>query len=135
MSAATESGRDRVIRRVMRSISRRVVNSGPLPVQGSDGSYPIVVALPEDTVADMEARRDRISRDANVVVAFPERMVLIAMRDAAREDPQEIPSTMTMAELVLFLQNAGQDVPAIRVASPDDLVPEDVVLEEMAYAF
>ena len=134
MEELTETPRDRVIRRVMRNISRRVVNSGPLPVQATDGSYPIVVTLPEDTVADMEERRNRINRDANVVVAYPDRMVLIAMRDGVREDPQEIPPTTTMAMLVLFLQNAGEDVPAIRVGVASERLDE-MDLEELAYAF
>lgn len=128
--AVHESARDQVIRRVMRNISRRVVNSGPLPVQASDGSYPIVVAMPDDSVADMEERRNRISRDINVVVAYPERMVLIAMRDAIRDDPAEIHPDSTMDMLVFYLKNAPQEVPAIRVGSKT--APR---IEELAYAF
>lgn len=125
-----ETVRDRVIRRVMRNISRRVVNSGPLPVQAADGSYPIIVTLPDDTVADMEASRERISRDANVVVAYPERMVLIAMRDGVHEDPAEIHPDSTMGMLVYYLKNSGEQVPAIRVGAKT--AP---LLEELAYAF
>ena len=117
----------------MRSISRRVVNFGPLPVQAVDGSYPVVVALPDDTVADMEDRRNRISRNANVVVAYPDHMVLIAMRDGNSEDPQEIDSGVTMDMFVHFLRNAGEDVPAIRVSSTNVPLPEDV--QDLAYAF
>lgn len=130
MAQVIESARDRAIRRVMRSIARRVVNSGPLPVQAADGTYPLVVALPEDTVADMEERRNRISRDVNVVVAYPERMVLIAMRDAVRDDPAEIHPDSTMDMLVYYLKNSGEQMPAIKVGSKT--APR---LEELAYAF
>lgn len=74
MVNVVETPREQAIRRVMRSISRRVVNSGPLPVRAKDGSYPVVVALPEDTVADMDERRHRIGPDVNVVVAYPDRI-------------------------------------------------------------
>lgn len=130
MDHTTESPRDQAIRRVMRSISRRVVNSGPLPVQATDGSYPIVVTLPDDTVADMEDRRNRMSRDANVVVAFPERMVLIAMRDVARDNPAEIHPDSTMEMLVYYLQHSSEEVPAIRIGAKT--APR---VEELAYAF
>jgi hypothetical protein len=130
MDHLTESPREQAIRRVMRSISRRVVNAGPLPVQAEDGSYPIVVTLPDDTVADMEERRNRISRDVNVVVAYPERMVLIAMRDAVRDNPAEIHPDSTMDMLVLFLKTTSDEKPAIRVGSKT--APR---LEELAYAF
>lgn len=126
-----ESPREKATRRVMRSISRRVVNFGPLPVRAEDGTYPIVVVLPEETVADMEDRRNRISRDVNVVVAYPERMVLIAMRDAVHDDPAEIHPGSTMDMLVFYLRNsAGEDVPAIRVGSV--AAPH---VEELAYTF
>jgi hypothetical protein len=114
----------------MRSISRRVVNAGPLPVQAKDGSYPVIVALPEDTVSDMDERRNRISRDVNVVVAYPERMVLIAMRDSVRENPAEIHPDSTMDMLVLYLKSSSEVVPAIRVGSRT--APR---IEELAYAF
>jgi hypothetical protein len=114
----------------MRSISRRVVNAGPLPVQAEDGSYPVIVALPNDTVADIDDRRSRMSRDANVVVAYPERMVLIAMRDGVRDDPAEIHPDSTMDMLVYYLKNNPEDVPAIRVGSRT--APR---IEELAYAF
>lgn len=130
MARAIESARDRTIRRVMRSIARRVVSFGPLPVQAADGTYPLVVALPDDTVADMEERRNRISRDVNVVVAYPERMVLIAMRDAVRDDPAEIHPDSTMDMLVYYLKNSGEKTPAIKVGSKT--APR---LEELAYAF
>jgi hypothetical protein len=129
-STEGESTRDQAIRRVMRSISRRVVNAGPLPVQAKDGSYPVVVALPDDTVADMEERRNRIGRDVNIVVAYPERMVLIAMRDAVREDPAEIHPDSTMDMLVFYVRNHSEDSPAIRVGSKT--APR---IEELAYAF
>lgn len=125
-----ETPRDQAIRRVMRSISRRVIAAGPLPVQAKDGSYPIVVALPEDTVGDMEERRNRVSRDVNVVVAYPDRMVLIAMRDGVREDPAEIHPDSTMDMLVLYLKSSTESVPAIRVGSRT--APK---IEELAYAF
>lgn len=114
----------------MRSISRRVVNAGPLPVRAIDGSYPVVVALPDDTVADMEERRNRISRDANVVVAYPERMVLIAMRDAVRDDPAEIHPDSTMDMLVNYIKYNSETIPAIRIGSVT--APR---IEELAYAF
>lgn len=127
---AQETPRDQAIRRVMRSISRRVVAAGPLPVQAEDGSYPIVVALPEDSVGDMEERRQRVSRDVNVVVAYPDRMVLIAMRDGVREDPAEIHPDSTMDMLVFYLKRSTDPVPAIRVGSRT--APK---IEELAYAF
>lgn len=130
MGQEPETPREKAIRRVMRSISRRVVNSGPLPVRASDGTYPIVVALPDDTVAEMEERRNRISRDVNVVVAYPERMVLIAMRDAVRDDPAEIHPDSTVDMLVLYLRSAGEQVPAIKIGSRT--APK---IEELAYAF
>ena len=126
-----ESPREKAIRRVMRSISRRVVSFGPLPVRAEDGTYPIVVALPNETVAEMEERRNRLSRDVNVVVAYPERMVLIAMRDAVRDDPAEIHPDSTMDMLVHYLRNSGSnDVPSIRIGSTT--APR---LEDLAYAF
>ena len=125
-----ETPREQAIRRVMRSISRRVVHYGPLPVQAADGTYPIVVALPEDTVADTEDRRNRVGRNANVVVAYPERMVLIAMRDGVNDDPAEVHPDSSMDMLVLFLKNNPEDIPAIRVGSRT--APR---IEELAYAF
>ena len=126
----TESPREKAIRRVMRNVARRVVNAGPLPVQAEDGSYPIVVMLPDETVADMEDRRDRIGRDCNVIVAFPDRMTLIAMRDGIRDDPAEVHPDSTMEMLVYYLKNNPDTVPAIRVGS--STAP---LLEELAYAF
>lgn len=114
----------------MRSVARRVVNSGPLPVQAHDGSYPIVVMLPEETVADMEDRRNRLSRDSNVVVAFPDRMVVIAMRDGIRDDPAEVHPESTMEMLVYYLKSNPETTPAIRVGKTT--AP---LIEELAYAF
>ncbi len=130
MSQELESPREKATRRAMRSISRRVVNSGPLPVRAADGNYPVVVVLSDDTVGEMEERRNRIGRDANVVVVYPERMVLIAMRDAQRDNPAEINPDSSMDMLVLYLKQSGEDVPAIRVGAKT--APR---VEELAYAF
>jgi hypothetical protein len=126
----SETPREQAVRRVMRSISRRVVNFGPLPVKAKDGTYPVIVTLPDDTVSDMEDQRNRVSRDANIVVAYPERMVLIAMRDAVRDDPAEIHPDSTMDMLVVYIKSHTDDVPAIRVGSKT--APR---IEELAYAF
>lgn len=114
----------------MRNLARRAVNYGPLPVQAQDGTYPVVVMLPEDTVGDMEERRGRVGRDVNVVVAYPERMVLIAMRDAIREDAAEVHPDSAMDMLVLFLREHHGETPAIRIGTVD--AP---LIEDLAYAF
>jgi len=114
----------------MRNLARRAVNYGPLPVRAADGTYPVIVMLPNDTVGDMEARRDRISRDVNVVVAYPDRMVLIAMRDAVRDDAAEVSPDSDMEMLVLFLRQHPDSTPAIRVGTV-----EAPLIEDLAYAF
>lgn len=130
MGNEAETSREQATRRVMRSISRRVVNSGPLPVQAADGTYPIVVALPDELVTDMEERRSRISREVNVVVAYPDRMVLIAMRDGDSDDPAEIHPDSTMDMLVYYLRNTSVATPSIRIGNAS--AP---LLEDLAYAF
>lgn len=125
-----ESSRDIVVRRVMRNLARRAINHGPLPVQAEDGTYPVVVVLPEDTVGDMEERRSRVGRDANVVVAYPDRMVLIAMRDAVRENAAEVHPDSPMDMLVIFLREHPDENPAIRVGAR--MAPR---IEDLAYAF
>lgn len=128
--ARPEAPRDVVVRRVMRNLARRTVNHGPLPVQAADGTYPIVVVLPDDSVGDMEARRSRVGRDANVIVAYPDRMVLIAMRDAVREDAAEIHPDSPMDMLVIFLRAHPDETPAIRVGTEASRR-----IEDLAYAF
>lgn len=127
--ATPMTARDTAVRRVMRSVSRRVMVT-PLPVQAPDGSYPVIVALPDDTMGSIELRRDRIGRDVNIVVAYPERMAVIAMRDGQSDDPAEVSPSSTIGMLVAWLRATPDERPAIRVApmtSP--------VLEEMEYVF
>lgn len=125
-----DTPRDATIRRVMRNLARRAINLGPLPVQTDDGEYPVIVMLPDDSVGDMEQRRNRVSRDANIVVAYPERMVLIAMRDAVREDPAEVHPDSTMDMLVEYLRTHPDAAPAIRVGTLSAPLVED-----LEYAF
>lgn len=115
----TETERDRATTRVMRAVARRSIVLGPLPVRASDGTYPVIVTLPDDTLDYMETRRDSIGRDSNVVVAFPERMVLIAMRDGQSDDAAPIHRDQMMAMFVYWLQNTDMNRPAIRVADKE----------------
>lgn len=130
----TQSKRDRATTRVMRAVARRSVVLGPLPVQADDGSYPVIVTLPDDTLGYMENRRKNIGRDANVVVAYPDRMVLIAMRDGQREDAAPVDADASMALFVSWLQSTDMDRPAIRVTARADSRPRPSV-EELAYVF
>ncbi len=126
------SDRDRATTRVMRAVARRSIVLGPLPVRADDGTYPVVVTLPDDTLEYMESRRNNIGRNANVMVAFPERMVLIAMRDGDSDDAAPVDADLTMGMFVYWLQNTDMKHPAIRIAERVETRP---VVEEVAYVF
>lgn len=126
-----ESRREIATKRVMRAVSRRVMFS-PLPVKASDGSYPVIVALPDDTMGNIEARRDRIGRDVNIVVAFPERMTIVAMRDGNSVDPAPVSADSTIEMLVAWLRVNPDQIPSIRITPSSAVTPQ---LEEMEYVF
>lgn len=128
------SVRDLAITRVMRAVARRSVVLGPLPVKAHDGSYPVIVTLPDDTLGFMEDSRNDIGRNANVFVAFPERIVLIAMRDGQSDDAAPVDPRASMAMFVSWLENTDMKRPAIRVerAGAESARPR---VEELAYVF
>ena len=130
----TQTERDRATTRVMRAVARRSVVLGPLPVRAEDGSYPVIVTLPDDTLGYMESRRNHIGRSANVIVAYPERMVLIAMRDGQSDDAAPVDSDASMALFVSWLQNTDMQRPAIRVTKRAETAARPRV-EEIAYVF
>lgn len=130
MAASDESPREQAMRRVMRSLPRRMASVGPLPVVGVDGSHPVVVLLPDDTVEEMETRRLRFGGEVNVVVAYPNNMVMFPMRQNDRDDSMEIHPDASMDMLVVYLRQTGESTSSIRIGARASLP-----LEELAYAF
>lgn len=125
--------RNLATRRVMKTVARRTPME-PLPVRLRDGSTPIVVALPEDTLKYVASLTDRFGGRANVFVAFPDTLKLIDFHIDHHEldggDHQRAHSTMTMAMYVAYLGlNAG---------TPSKLNVDLATAEsvhEIAYAF
>jgi len=63
-------------RRVMKTVARRAVEQ-PLPVRLSDGTFPIIVTLPDDTVVSVGDRVRKVGGRANVFVAFSTDLALV----------------------------------------------------------
>ncbi len=129
--------RSTATRRVMKTVARRTPVE-PLPVQMRDGSTPIVVSLPEDTLKYVVAMVDRFGGRANVFVAFPESLKLIDFsidhNDIyASDHDQRGHSSMTMAMYVAYLGlNPGTNV-NLKVDLSSNADAQSV--RDVAYAF
>ena len=129
--------RSTATRRVMKTVARRAAVE-PLPVQARDGSTPIVVALPEDTLKYVVSMVDRFGGHANVFVAFPESLKLIDFTIdhgdiTASVHDQTGHASMTMAMYVAYLGlNPGTNV-NLKVDMSSNADAQSV--RDVAYAF
>lgn len=78
-----ETKRDQAIRRVMRSLPG-IAASGVLVTENSDA--PLLVMLPDDTVAYLSDALARVGGTANVMIAFPERILLLTITPSVLEE-------------------------------------------------
>lgn len=78
-----ETKRDQAIRRVMRSLPG-IAASGVLVTENSDA--PLLVMLPDDTVAFLSDALARVGGTANVMIAFPERILLLTITPGVLEE-------------------------------------------------
>jgi hypothetical protein len=71
-----ETKRDQATRRVMRSLPSIAASGGLVP--GND-DVPLLIMLPDDTVAHLTESLARVGGTANVVIAFPDRILLMSV--------------------------------------------------------
>lgn len=75
---SVDDTREIAIRRVMKSLSRLRASGLEFPIMNERGAAPLHIALPTDAVGKVEERVTAMGGAANVIIAFPERFVLIA---------------------------------------------------------
>lgn len=130
--AKFETDYDKATRRVMQTVAR-VLAKRPLPVRLEDGTSPIVVALPSDSVATLDARLARAGGSANIFVAYPEKLMLVAARDEHLDDDvADIHPDSTVDMMILWLKSTPKGTGSIRVG---EVVADAPRVEEMEYAF
>ena len=78
-----ETKRDQAIRRVMRALPG-IAASGALVPDESDS--PLLVVLPDDTVAHLSDELARVGGTANVMIAFPEKILLLRVTPGVLEE-------------------------------------------------
>lgn len=127
----TTDDRLRAIKRVGVSLAK-IQAHHRLPVQLPDGSFPVVVALPTDTLSQVQELVAR-SGSANVFVAYDDRMTVIAFRAGAAETPAEFTVNVNPGSdadmLVQLLQaNAGRGM-HISIEEAGYATPEATVAE------
>lgn len=129
--------RGTAIRRVMKTVARRAVVA-PLPIQADDGTRPVVVALPDDTLKGVVERIMEFGGRANVFVAYPDDLALVELSVGAHEDSHDdegndlahAATTMSMYVDVLFA--AGGPV-SIDLNVSDSAFAQSV--QKLTYAF
>lgn len=96
----TETIRETAVRRVMRTVARRRRSDDM--VKDQDGRFPIIVALPDDTVEHVESQRLRLGGVANLFVAYPDKLVMLEITDddGGDADPADVHPGATI-EMVL----------------------------------
>ena len=124
----TETLRETAIRRVMRTVARHG-NTAPL-VRDPEGRAPIVVALPDDAVADVEAQRERLGGVANLFVAYPDKLILLNMVPTIEVyDVADVHPNSTIDMVLGWLRARPEETGTIRVGIT---VSQDV--RELEYA-
>jgi len=126
--------REKVIRRVMRTVAREQARS-PLPVRLEDGSSPLVVALPGDSVADVFERVGGFGGSANLIVAYAERLKLLSIElNASSEtrEPADVHPVASIGMLCDWLDCTPDGSAQIRI---NDAFAAPPVVRELAYAF
>lgn len=78
-----ETRRDQAIRRVMRSLPG-IAASGALLAERTDA--PLLVMLPEDTVAYLSHSLSRVGGMANVAIALPDTILLLTVTPGTLEE-------------------------------------------------
>jgi hypothetical protein len=127
-----ETEYDQATRRVMQAVARRVAHN-PLPIRLEDGTSPIVVALPTDTVEAIDARLARAGGSANIMVAFPDKIMLITALTAEYDnDIADVAPNSTVEMLIEWLQSTTTGTGSIRLREPRHSLPR---VEELEYAF
>lgn len=128
--------RSLAVRRVMKTVARRSLLK-PLPVQASDGTRPVVVALPEDDLKSVIRRTEEFGNAANVFVPFPDSLALIEFyvdhSDAGAAADQEAHQNSSVAMYVEFLKL--HNGPAKVQVSLSESASAPHGLEQLAYAF
>jgi hypothetical protein len=133
---ASRSGaltRDSATRRVMKTIAR-TFDHETLPLVLPDGSRPIVVALPNETISEVVSRVMSIGGRANVAVAFADRFQTFVMNNNASTSLKVIEITQDISVgyfLIRLEQNPGKSM-RLKFRDVDADVP--VVTVGMAYA-
>lgn len=127
-----ETERERATRRVMRTLTHWSATNR-LPVRLEDGTSPVVIALPDDPMEEIEARRLRMGGYVNLVVAYPEYMLLLRARDEAETDETaEIAPFSSVAMLVAWLQSTEKKSGSFRIRPARHVMP---TVEQLEYAF
>lgn len=122
-------------RRVMKTIARRA-HEQPLPVRRPDGTFPVIVALPDDTVVDVGDQVARSGDRANVFVAFDSDLVLIefvVQHGAPDQDAQVAHEATSMAMYVELLKL--DPTHSCTVSISRDSAATAPSLRRVAYAF
>lgn len=128
------SERSLATRRVMKTVARRTA-AEPLPVRAEDGTYPIVVSLPDDKLLDVARHVKReFNGAANVFVTLPDHIALINFSFASQEDSspdrQMAGDATSMAMYVEYLKM--HDGPA---SITIDMAAASSAVRDIAYAF
>lgn len=108
----------------------------PLPVVLDDGSTPVVVALPDDTIESVYRRIEKFGGAANVFVAYPENARLIEMSIADDGEPpaeQSGHGHMSMAMYVDFLLLNPGEASRITIAVGESVATHET--RELHYSF
>lgn len=105
------SERDAAIRRVMRTVARYGARNS-LPVTNDDGTSPMVIALPKDSMSDVHDRVVRAGGHANVFVAYEEDIALVVLRCEHTEIEDDHPGDLHPdIEIDMFIAAARSSEP------------------------
>lgn len=129
-------------RRVMKALARLVARE-PLPVKLEDGTSPVVVAVPEEPVADMLARISRAGGRANVAIDYVDHFAIAACEskslgeaiDSATSDHAEVHQLSTVGMLMTWIATQPNGSGAFTMTGPVDTVPPVPRVREHEYQF
>lgn len=124
-----ETKRDQAIKRVMRSLPG-IAASGALVSEKDDA--PLLVMLPDDTVGYLTNALSRVGGTANVVIAFPETILLMTVTPGVLDDNHVAASEHADVKMLVDWIGAIPDNTALFSVTVD--ASHEVPVRQLTYA-
>lgn len=125
-------------RRVMKALAR-LASNGPLPVKLEDGTSPVVIAMPSDSVKDLAKQLKRAGGVANVLVAYPDHFALSALEETPSatsiDEVAEVNQLSDVDMLVHWMRTLPEHGGSFTVTGDKDSGDHAPMVQDMDYVF